>query len=120
MMIANLLGLLLIALIVWWFWLYRPAGTEAVAAEPLQIRVHHGVYEPDHIRVALPGPFRLRFVREDPSPCAATVAFEDFDISAELPLNETVEIELDPNRPGRYRFTCPMRMYQGTLDVREA
>jgi plastocyanin domain-containing protein len=25
MMIINLMGLLLIALIVWWFWLYKPA-----------------------------------------------------------------------------------------------
>jgi plastocyanin domain-containing protein len=28
MMIINLMGLLLIALIVWWFWLYKPAEVE--------------------------------------------------------------------------------------------
>jgi plastocyanin domain-containing protein len=32
MMIINLMGLFVIALIVWWFWLYKPAEAE-VAAE---------------------------------------------------------------------------------------
>jgi len=27
MMVINLLGLMLIALIVWWFWLYKPNKT---------------------------------------------------------------------------------------------
>ncbi|MGK0248831.1 MAG: plastocyanin domain-containing protein [Oleispira sp.] len=28
MMIINLIGLLVIALIVWWFWLYKPTEAE--------------------------------------------------------------------------------------------
>jgi plastocyanin domain-containing protein len=31
MMIINLMGLLVIALIVWWFWLYKPAKAEVDA-----------------------------------------------------------------------------------------
>jgi plastocyanin domain-containing protein len=33
MMIINLMGLLLIALIVWWFWLYKPAEAEVEEKE---------------------------------------------------------------------------------------
>lgn len=30
MMVINLLGLLLIALIVWWFWIYKPKAVDEV------------------------------------------------------------------------------------------
>jgi plastocyanin domain-containing protein len=33
MMIINLMGLLVIALIVWWFWLYKPAEADVAEKE---------------------------------------------------------------------------------------
>jgi len=31
MLLVNILGALLIALIIWWFWLYKPKGVAASA-----------------------------------------------------------------------------------------
>ncbi len=38
MIIINILGLALIAWIVWWFWLYKPAQT-VMQTQPLTIEV---------------------------------------------------------------------------------
>lgn len=118
MMIINLLGLLLIALIVWWFWFYKP---QAVLANKntVTIIVDNGTYEPSRIRLAAGQDTTLRFLRKDASPCAATVVFADLDISEELPLDKPKNISLPPLSSGEYPFTCQMQMYRGTLIVND-
>ncbi|ANQ22381.1 plastocyanin [Vibrio natriegens] len=116
MIIINLLGLLLIGLIVWWFWLYK--AKEVTADEGvISIKVENGTYEPSRIRIQAGKPTTLRFLRKDASPCAATVVFADFDISEELPLNKNKDVYLPPGSPGEYSFTCQMQMYRGTLVI---
>lgn len=118
MLVINILGLLLIILIAWWFWFYKPE--EASAEEGvINITVENGVYQPSHIRVTVGEPVTLSFLRKDASPCAATVVFDDFDISQELPLNKATNISLLPNVPGNYAFTCQMQMYRGELVVED-
>jgi plastocyanin domain-containing protein len=116
MIIINIVGILLIMLIVWWFWLYTPKD---VAAEQgvVTIIVENGTYEPSRIRLLAGQKNTLRFIRKDASPCAATVVFADFDISEELPLNKPKEIKLPPLGAGQYPFTCQMQMYRGELIV---
>lgn len=116
MVVINLLGLLLIALIVWWFWLYREPAT-ALAAGEITIEVQDGVYAPAHIRIQAGQRAQLNFLRKDPSPCASVVVFKDFGISEELPLNKTWTVALPPLQPGRYPFTCQMQMYRGEVIV---
>ena len=118
MMIINLLGLLLIALIVWWFWFYKPKAVSA-KKDTVTIIVDNGIYEPSRIRLAAGQNTTLRFYRKDASPCAATVVFADFDISEELPLNKPKDISLPPLASGEYPFTCQMQMYRGALIVNE-
>ncbi|MBS97475.1 MAG: cupredoxin domain-containing protein [Oceanospirillaceae bacterium] len=118
MIIINLLGLLLIGLIVWWFWLYKGPTANLESGE-ITINVDDGVYEPSHIRVPAGQSTRLNFIRKDPSPCASVVVFEDFDVSEELPLDKPKMVELKPMQPGRYPFTCQMQMYRGELIVEE-
>ncbi|AFT67321.1 MULTISPECIES: cupredoxin domain-containing protein [Cycloclasticus] len=118
MMIINLLGLLLIALIVWWFWVYKPQAV-SVDKNTVTVVVDNGTYEPSRIRLVAGQDTTLRFLRKDASPCAATVVFADFDISEELPLNKPKDISLPPLASGEYSFTCQMQMYRGALIVNE-
>ncbi|MEJ2763555.1 cupredoxin domain-containing protein [Photobacterium sp. MCCC 1A19761] len=116
MIIINLLGLLLIGFIVWWFWLYQPQ--EVTADEGvITIIVENGTYQPSRIRLQAGEPATLRFLRKDASPCAAMVVFADFDISEELPINQAKDVYIPPKEPGEYHFTCQMQMYRGTLVV---
>ena len=74
-------------------------------------------YRPAAIVVRCGVPLRLKFVRDEDSPCSQTVIFPDFGISRSLPAHRTTAIELTPDRAGEFLFTCEMGMYQGILIV---
>ena len=116
MILINLLGLLLIVLIVWWFWLYKPSEA-GIADGDIVISVDNGTYQPARLKVSAGQPVTLTFLRKDASPCAAMVVFPDADISEELPLNKVKAIVLPAMPRGEYAFTCQMQMYRGTLVV---
>lgn len=116
MIIINILGVALIGLIVWWFWLYKPAEVSAKEG-PLTVNVEDGVYQPARIKLPAGQPAKLEFLRKDASPCAAMVVFDELEISEELPLNKPTTIALPALEPGEYAFTCQMQMYRGTVVV---
>jgi plastocyanin domain-containing protein len=115
--LINLTGFLLIAGIVWWFWLHKPAGVAIANEQPLIVTVADGVYQPAHIKVLAEQPVQMAFLRKDASPCAESVIFPDLDLSYELPVNQPVMINLPPLKPGQYEFHCQMKMYRGQLRV---
>jgi len=117
MMMINILGLALIALIVWWFWLYKPAQAVDSSIENITIVVNDGVYQPSRIKIAAGKKTTLQFLRKDGSSCAATVLFPDIEVSEELPLEVNKSVVLPPMSSGEYSFHCPMKMYIGTLIV---
>jgi plastocyanin domain-containing protein len=116
--IVNLSGVILIGLIVYWFWLATPRKVTASNAGLIEIHVKNGVYTPAYIEVKKGETIRLRFVREDPSPCAEKVIFNSLNKSLELPLNGSAEIELHLQQAGEIDFTCEMQMYRGKLVVK--
>lgn len=114
---VNILGLLLIAGIIYWFWIYRPSTH--TLSEGAYITVDNGVYTPAHVTIAADQPAELRFLRKDPSPCAEQVVFPDLDLTQPLPVGRESAVHLPPLKPGRYVFHCQMNMYKGTLTVKE-
>lgn len=116
MLIVNILGLLLIGLIVWWFWLYKPAATTLIG-NAFNVIVENGVYTPARLQVPANTPVSVQFLRKDKAPCAAMVQFPDLEISEELTVDEQVTVELPALAKGEYPFTCQMQMYRGTLVV---
>lgn len=121
MLVINLVGIGLIVLIIWWFWLYSPKNKQKMSANKtngeISIVVQDGVYQPSTIALSANAGTILKFTRKDPSPCAATVIFPDFEISEELPLNKPIEITLPIMKKGKYIFHCQMQMYKGYLVV---
>lgn len=113
--LVNLGGIAVIGLIVWWFWLSKPKGRKESGAQPIDVLVENGVYTPARIEVPVGRPIVLRFNRKDPSPCAEKVVFDDFGISADLPVNEKTDVVVIPQQAGEYEFTCQMKMYRGML-----
>jgi len=118
--IVLIVGLALVAFIVWFFWLKRTTGVRAAEAssghQEAMILVKGG-YTPDTIIVRHGKPVRLRFRREETASCSEKVIFADFGKSAELPTGETVSVEFVPTEPGEYDFACPMGMFRGKLIV---
>lgn len=118
MIMVNLLGFILIALIVWWFWIKKPQALKA-SSDELVITVENGVYSPSRIEVQKDKTVKLTFLRKDPSPCAEKVIFDELGVSLDLPVNKKVSVTLKPKQAGEYSFTCQMKMYVGTLMVAE-
>jgi len=117
---VTIAGVLLIAFIVWFFWLKRSKGIRAAETsdgyQEAMILVKGG-YTPDTIIVRAGRPVRLNFRREETATCSDKVIFTDFEKSAELPTGETVPVELMPKEPGEFTFACPMGMFRGRLIV---
>jgi len=117
---VTVLGLGLIAFIIWFFWLKRTKGMRAAetsgGCQEAMILVKGG-YTPDTIIVRHGRPVRLNFRREETAGCSDKVIFADFQKSADLPTGETVAVELLPKEPGEFGFACPMGMFRGRLIV---
>ena len=115
-MMVNLIGLILIALIIWWFWIKKPQPLKA-SSDEVEIIVENGVYTPSRIEVKLGQDVSLSFIRKDPSPCAEKVIFDELNLSFDLPMNKPVPVKFKPGQAGEYAFTCQMKMYVGSLSV---
>jgi plastocyanin domain-containing protein len=117
-------GLGLIGLELWWFLLSKTKpqtaqviqGTEGIQA--INITVDGG-YSPNHIVVQRDQPVQLNFLRKDPSSCLEQVILPDFNKAIDLPLNQTVTVEILPQTAGTYTFHCGMNMFRGTLSVED-
>ena len=109
-----------ISLVVWFFWLKKAVGTRAALTASgwqEQMVLVKGGYTPDTIVATAGKPLRLVFRREEATPCSDTVVFDGFKKSAHLPQGESVAVELMPDTPGEYPFSCQMGMLRGTLVV---
>src|SRR5690606_11883307 len=113
----NIAGLALIALIVWWFWLYKPKEAE-LGENDLVITVENGTYSPSRIKVPTGEPVEIKFIRKDQSPCSETLLIPELQISDTLPLNKLKTIQLPALAAGEYAFHCQMQMYRGQITVK--
>ena len=114
--IVNLVGFILIALIIWWFIIFKPKATR-IKGDTIDIKVHDGIYDPSVIKAKKGQTLHLRFFRQDETPCSEVVIFDQLNISAKLPIRKTHEITLTVKEIGEYDFTCQMGMYRGKLIV---
>jgi plastocyanin domain-containing protein len=116
------IGVVLIALILWYFFGERE-GTVAAegqgGVQEVRITVKGG-YSPDLIVVKRGRPVRLDFYRDETASCSEEVIFGDFGIARALPAFKTTPIEFVPDKEGEFTFTCGMNMLRGKLVVEPA
>ena len=118
--IVIVVGIALIAGIAWFFWGPRRGGYRVGITtggfQEAMVLVKGG-YTPDVIVVQHGRPVRLNFRREESAACSEMVIFGDFGKSAHLPEGQIVPVELLPEHPGEYPFSCQMGMLRGRLVV---
>ncbi len=116
--IVNLAGFAVITWIVWYFWLWKdkkvPVQIKDGDLQEVDVTVKGG-YQPASIVVKAGQKVRLNFTRREASTCGEEVVIPAFGKRAHLPENQTVTIEVTPEKPGEYEFTCGMNMYRGKL-----
>jgi plastocyanin domain-containing protein len=82
----------------------------------VRIRVKGG-FEPDTVFARANEPLRLVFRREETASCSERVVFPELGRSAMLPPFQDVSLELCPEHPGEYEFTCQLGVLRGLLIV---
>ena len=118
--LVDLVGLGLIAFIVWFFWLVKAKGVRAAVTSGRyqeQMVLVKGGYTPDVIVVEAGKPVRLNFVRQESASCSEMVLLPAFNKSATLPEGQTVPVEFLPRDRGEFEFACQMGMFRGKLIV---
>lgn len=113
--IVIVVGAGLVAFIYWFFLMKKE---KAVIADDLVDILVKGGYSPNTIILMRDKKTTLRFTRKDPSSCLEEVVVPEFKIRKFLPLNETVSVEINPEKAGEYEFVCGMNMFHGKLIVK--
>ena len=114
-------GIVLSALILWYFFGPKPRVSAQVADGVQEVRVVvKGGYSPDVIVVRQGAPVKLDFYRDETASCSEEIVFGDFGIARHLPAFQTTTIEFTPETPGEFTFTCGMNMMRGKLVVEQA
>ena len=118
--IVTLVGFGIIIWIVWYFWLWKgdsvAARSATGGAQEIDVTVKGG-YQPATIVAKAGQLLRLNFTRRESSLCGEEVVLPEFGKRAHLPQDQTVPIEITPQRAGEYEFTCGMNMYRGKLII---
>jgi plastocyanin domain-containing protein len=118
---VTIAGLLLIALVAWFFFGEREKAAARVGDGGIQV-LHvmvKGGYSPDTLVVKRGRPVRIDFDRQETSSCSDTVVFGDFGISQPLPAFRTTPVQFTPEKTGTFEFTCGMNMLRGRLIVED-
>lgn len=114
-------GVLLIALVIWYFFMGEGEREEAAVGaggvQRVKITVKGG-YTPDVVVVKKGVPVELDFYRDEASTCTEQVVFPDFRMSRMLPAFQTTSIQFTPDREGEFAFMCGMNMVRGKLVVK--
>jgi plastocyanin domain-containing protein len=110
------------AAIAWVNWYFFVAGGTARAVATTQpggvqevVIAVHGGYDPQTVQVAAGRPVRLVFDRQESAGCSEEVVFGDFGIRRFLPAFQKTAIEITPEKPGVYEYTCGMSMLRGRV-----
>jgi plastocyanin domain-containing protein len=110
-------GLVLIAAVNWWFFLAEGGVATAAAragTQAVTVTVRGG-YSPATVRVKSGQKVRLVFDRQETDPGSEEIVFSDFGIRRFLPAFKQTTVEIQPQQPGTYEFTCGMSMMRGRV-----
>lgn len=92
--------------------------TALIPDSAVRLQVGPNGFEPSSIAVPANQGFQLAVTRSARSNCASKIVFPDLGITRDLPLGQTVAIDIPPQPAGEFRFACGMRMYRGMLVAR--
>ncbi|MGH9799795.1 MAG: cupredoxin domain-containing protein, partial [Blastocatellia bacterium] len=95
----------------------RVLAVTQIPADAIQIKVGASGFAPAQIKVRANRPTKLAITRDSQPNCANRIVFPSLGISRDLPLGETVVIELPAQKAGEFSLTCGMGMYKGLIVV---
>lgn len=95
----------------------RTQTATPIPADAIQIKVGAGGFAPAQFTLAVNRPTKLAITRDREPNCANRILIPALGISRDLPLGETVIIELPALKAREFALTCGMGMYKGLIVV---
>ena len=93
------------------------AAPAAAKNRDIDLRVTEKGFEPSQIDVKPGTSVILKVTRKTDSTCATAISIPSKKIRKDLPLNQTVSIDLGKLDKGEIRFACGMDMVSGQIIV---
>ncbi|MEK7165829.1 MAG: cupredoxin domain-containing protein [Patescibacteria group bacterium] len=115
--ITLLSGAGLILFVAWYFFGKKEEIAE-ISGTSIAVKVDAG-YSPSTIVIKKNQSVTLKITRSDPSDCLEEIVIPEFKIKKSLPLNQEIEINLEPKNTGEFPFHCGMNMFHGKIVVKD-
>lgn len=93
------------------------AKPSAPKIQRARIVVDSDGYQPTNIRLTRGVPARLTFIRKAEG-CGTEIVIPAYGINRPLPMNVPVVVSFTPKKSGRFKLTCGMDMFRGSLIVK--
>lgn len=94
----------------------KPAEVaEVEAGGRVEITVDGGGYHPAEIKAPPNSKVTLAFTRPDEKNCGGKLVIAAMELEKDLPVGESVEIEVEVPESGELGFACGMNMYKGKV-----
>lgn len=119
--LVVILGLTLIAGIIWWFFAPHTTKEEKSTTKDGKQNVHvvvDGGYKPQTVVLSKGVPATMTFERKDPSSCLSEVVLPDFGIRSELPLGNEKSFSINTVKAGEFDYACGMNMFHGKIIIK--
>ena len=87
------------------------------AVQRVTVRIGSSRYRPSSVHLRR-GAAQLTFIRKTEETCGREIVIPGLGVNKPLPLNEPVVVTFTPKKAGRFKFTCGMDMFRGSLIVK--
>lgn len=87
-------------------------------AQVVELTVTERGFEPNSVNVKPGDSVTLKITRKTDATCATTINIPAKKIKKDLPLNQTVMVDLGVLTKGEIRFACGMDMISGVLSIK--
>lgn len=107
-----------IVFVVWYSRRLKREALEEQATGMQEVQVIiEDMFKPAIVIAKVGQPLRLNFTRSKTSQCGDVVVLPAFARASRLPVNQMVSVEITPDKPGEYEFTCGANIPKGKLIV---
>jgi plastocyanin domain-containing protein len=87
-------------------------------SDAIAMSVTEGGFEPDHLKVKQGQPVKLVVTRKTDATCAKAIVIDEYNVHADLPLNQPVSVAFTPQKTGQIKYGCAMdKMVFGMLTI---
>ena len=95
----------------------KPTTQLKIPSGAIPLRVSNHGFEPSRLSIPANHPALLAITRDSQPNCATKITFPQFGLTRDLPLGETVLLQLPALAATELTFACGMGMYRGLLVV---